>query len=173
MYCSSHTEHKTYYDAKVNEDLYITYPVAFTPWNMAFTPKGRKKSIMLMRAGNLVEEDDSMSESFTLRWRIYKMKTALFIDSVESTDSGAFEFRDQEGNLVLVVQVKVEDGERQHFFLMGGKLYEQTVTDHQHKPPTSLFSHRFSSCICLCSYSFWHYPCDRLLLLLLLEEAHL
>ncbi|XP_042274981.1 uncharacterized protein LOC121901943 isoform X1 [Thunnus maccoyii] len=102
-------EHKTYYDAKVNEELRITYPVAFTPWHMAFTPKGEKKSIMLMRAGNLVEEDDSMSESFTLRWRIYKMKTALFIDPVESTDSGAFEFRDQEGNLALVVQVKVED----------------------------------------------------------------
>eukprot|EP00064_Thunnus_orientalis_P020819 superscaffoldBa00005948_g20967 len=103
-------EHKTYYDAKVNEDLYITYPVAFTPWHMAFTPKGRKKSIMLMRAGNLVEEDDSMSESLNLIGRLQEVYEGIEISPVESTDSGAFEFRDQEGNLVLVVQVKVEDG---------------------------------------------------------------
>ncbi|XP_044220676.1 uncharacterized protein LOC122991107 [Thunnus albacares] len=102
-------EHKTYYDAKVNEDLYITYPVAFTPWNMAFTPKGKKKSIMLMRAGNLVEEDDSMSESLNLIGRLKEVNEGIEIYPVESTDSGAFEFRDQEGNLVLVVQVKVED----------------------------------------------------------------
>ncbi|CAK6956583.1 uncharacterized protein LOC128363195 isoform X1 [Scomber scombrus] len=105
------TEYNRYYDGydmKENGQLLrILYPDGFTPWDITFSPKGTKTRVTLMEAGYLYE--DLFSETVNFDGRIEKVHNGLEINLVESTDSGVFEFRDQEGNLALVVHLDIED----------------------------------------------------------------
>ncbi|KAM7389710.1 hypothetical protein PAMP_023673 [Pampus punctatissimus] len=80
------------------------------PWsntkNIRFTPKGSKESMRLVEDGNLIEKDwDDMD----LTRRLRMVREGMEIDRVVSTDSGRFEFTDQDDNLALVVMLEIDD----------------------------------------------------------------
>ncbi|KAM6952211.1 uncharacterized protein PEZ65_010451 [Lycodopsis pacificus] len=95
------------YIRKVNERLLILNPQGFTSWTVAFTPEGGKEKQSLMNEGNLFTDYDLG----TFTGRMAAMHNGIVIDPVESTDSGTFEFRDQQGYLVQTVQVSVNPEE--------------------------------------------------------------
>ncbi|XP_075959988.1 uncharacterized protein LOC142963158 [Anarhichas minor] len=96
-------EFKRDYITKVNERLLILNPHSITPWTVAFTPEGEKEKQTLMHESNLFTDYDLG----TFTGRMVAVHNGIEIDPVESTDSGTFEFRDQQGYLVQTVQVSV------------------------------------------------------------------
>ncbi|XP_053180110.1 uncharacterized protein LOC128363195 isoform X1 [Scomber japonicus] len=102
-----YTRHYTGDDVK-KDRLHISYPNDFTPWDVTFSPKGTKTKVTVMEAGDPLETD-LFSESGKFEGRIQEEPNGLTIDPVENTDSGVFEFRDNDGNLALVVHLDLED----------------------------------------------------------------
>lgn len=74
---------------------------------MTFTPKGTSEPETLREDGSQDPEDNWMSERFEMR--VEAKDDHLVIDPVESTDSGTFEFRDQNGYLVMSVDLEVNE----------------------------------------------------------------
>ncbi|XP_012711114.2 uncharacterized protein LOC105920148 [Fundulus heteroclitus] len=94
-------ENTRFYDPKVNEHLLITNPFTGGPWTVTFKQETEDEWVTMMKDGRLVHGDDIFSERITIQ------SYGIQIYPVESTDSGTFEFRDQQGNLALSVQVEV------------------------------------------------------------------
>ncbi|KAM4586924.1 uncharacterized protein V3H82_005673 [Fundulus diaphanus] len=94
-------ENTHFYDPKVNEHLLITNPSTGGPWTVTFKQETEHEWVTVMKDGQLVQGDDTFSERMTIR------SNGIEIYPVETTDSGTFEFRDQQGNLALSVQVEV------------------------------------------------------------------
>ncbi|KAK9518035.1 hypothetical protein VZT92_023363 [Zoarces viviparus] len=103
------------YITKVNERLLILTPQSVTPWTVTFTPEGGKKKQSLMHEGGLFTDFDLG----TFSRRMVAVHNGIQIDPVESTDSGTFEFRDQQGYLVQTVQVSVNPEELATFVYVG------------------------------------------------------
>ena len=112
IYSLSHTEYTRHYtgDDVKKDRLHISYPNDFTPWDVTFSPKWTKTKVTVMEAGDPLETD-LFSKSGKFEGRIQEEPNGLTIDPVENTDSGVFEFRDNDGNLALVVHLDLEDGE--------------------------------------------------------------
>ncbi|XP_035983244.1 uncharacterized protein LOC105939834 isoform X2 [Fundulus heteroclitus] len=89
------------YNPKVNEHLLITNPFTGGPWTVTFKQETEDEWVTVMKDGRLLHGDDIFSERITIQ------SYGIEIYPVESTDSGTFEFRDQQGNLALSVQVEV------------------------------------------------------------------
>ncbi|XP_039670293.1 uncharacterized protein LOC120567397 isoform X3 [Perca fluviatilis] len=87
------------YYTKVNERFVIENPSLDATWTVTFTPAGEVEKNTLMEAGNLVTDDR----------RIRIMRNGIEIDPVNIIDSGTFEFRDQQGYLAKIVELRVED----------------------------------------------------------------
>ncbi|XP_076594598.1 uncharacterized protein LOC143325444 [Chaetodon auriga] len=100
-------ENKSYNEAKVNEQLVIRNRFSGALWSVTFTPKGETEPITLINAGMLVEDED-WSLSLPFSGRISVVHSNIEINPVESSDSGLFEFRDSQGNLVHTAEVKVQ-----------------------------------------------------------------
>ncbi|XP_078116829.1 uncharacterized protein LOC144524438 isoform X2 [Sander vitreus] len=92
-------ENNRHYYTNMNERLLIQNPTFVATWTVTFTPAGEVENNTLMEAGNLVTDDR----------RIQIMPKGIEINPVNITDSGTFEFRDQQGHLAQIVIVEVED----------------------------------------------------------------
>ncbi|XP_070818907.1 uncharacterized protein [Chaetodon trifascialis] len=111
-------ENKRYYEAKVNERLYIENRFEGALSSVTFTPKGETEPKTLINAGTLAEEED-WSLSVPFAGRLFVMSGGIVIDPVESSDSGLFEFRDSQGNLAQTAQVKVQYASAPTFVYVG------------------------------------------------------
>ncbi|XP_019222001.1 uncharacterized protein LOC100694395 isoform X2 [Oreochromis niloticus] len=93
-------EQTRHYETKWNEYLVIEYPRGAKKWTMTFTPEGKMEPKTLMD-GSLIIKDNHFSG------RIRAVIDGIVIDPAEIGDSGTFEFRDPEGNLILSAQLEV------------------------------------------------------------------
>ncbi|XP_028315584.1 uncharacterized protein LOC114471166 isoform X2 [Gouania willdenowi] len=86
---------------KVGRHLRITFPWARDDWIGTFRPESDPDFSMTIKRSRVPKiwfED-----------RIQVDSDGMDIDPVESSDAGIFEFRDEEGNLAWVLDLKVED----------------------------------------------------------------
>lgn len=97
------TEQTRHYETRWNEHILIEYPRGPKKWTMTFTPKGQMDPETLMD-GSLIIKDNRFSG------RIRAVMDGIIINS---RDSGTFEFRDPEGNLILSAQLEVTHGKQQ------------------------------------------------------------
>ncbi|XP_051937154.1 uncharacterized protein LOC127610725 [Hippocampus zosterae] len=101
------TEYTTNYQPKEGTHFTMRFPVSFKPWDITFKPRtGESDPIRVMRSGRLTN-DDYFEDRFVLEGR------NLEILSVKVEDSGIYELRDNNGYLVFVGNVAVEEGETQ------------------------------------------------------------
>ncbi|XP_034739633.1 uncharacterized protein LOC117951812 isoform X2 [Etheostoma cragini] len=87
------------YSTKVKTQFVIDIPPGDATWTVTFTTSGGDKKNTLMEAGNLVTDNR----------RIRIMPEGIEINPVNISDSGTFEFRDQQGVLVQTVELVVEE----------------------------------------------------------------
>lgn len=96
-----------HYDVKANARFLIAYPSAAEMWAVTFTPEGQMEPRTRMIGSQIIKDNWFID-------RIQALTKGIEIDPVEKMDSGTFEFRDPEGHLVLIGQVKVIEGEQKN-----------------------------------------------------------
>lgn len=115
----------------------MRFPVSFKPWDITFKPRmGESDPIRVMRSGRLTNDDyfgDSRFED-----RLVLESHNLEILSVKVEDSGTYELRDNNGFLVFVANVAVEEGETQPIYHW--EIYLDTVTTAYNSLVISLLS---------------------------------
>ncbi|XP_071373467.1 uncharacterized protein [Centroberyx affinis] len=120
------TEYTESYERMVNEDLRITFALDPALCTVTFTPWSEMEPIEVMKAGRLIEDgyDWTTGESL-FPGRIRKLASVVptlgfEIDHLKASDSGRFEVRDQNGNLALVVKLKVKEPAPQLLYIVIG-----------------------------------------------------
>lgn len=103
------TGHTLHFQQDVNEELFIKYPVSFSMGQVIFIPEGTSGHETLRELGSQDPEDNWENGRF--EGRIVAFADHLVINPVEISDSGTFEFRDQNGYLVLSVDLEIIQGE--------------------------------------------------------------
>lgn len=117
----SNTEDTQYYDPKVKERLFIGNHWTGRPWSVTFKKYVENEQDTVIQHGQLVFKS-------MFYGRINIQHNGIEIYPVEPTDSGTFEFTDQQGNLALSVHVDVTRGEAQYihtFFI-----YKKNMSYH-------------------------------------------
>ncbi|KAM4555817.1 uncharacterized protein PAE49_014768 [Odontesthes bonariensis] len=92
-------ENIKHYDVDLKNTLFVKYPWHGGPWTVTFKVTGEEHEVM--KDGKLVGED---------LWffrRISAWEDGIEIYPVERRDSGTFEFRDQNGNLAMAVNLNL------------------------------------------------------------------
>ncbi|KAF7660319.1 hypothetical protein LDENG_00284630 [Lucifuga dentata] len=102
-----------YVEKKVKEDLIISFALEPDMCTVTFRPYLDMKPMVLMKSGVLVHADHYMSDQ-QFSGRIKELKSTvptlgIKIENLEKRDSGRFEITDQNGNLGLVLQLKVHE----------------------------------------------------------------
>lgn len=103
------TGHLLHFNKDVNEELFIKYPVSFSLGQVIFIPEGTPEQETLREGGSQDPEDNWLNGRF--EGRIEAFDDHLVIGPVEISDSGTFEFRDQNGYLVMTVDLEIIRGE--------------------------------------------------------------
>ncbi|XP_054453644.1 uncharacterized protein LOC129090139 [Anoplopoma fimbria] len=98
-------ERYMYYDTQVNKRLLIANLPGFQLWTVDFSSEEEEENQTLMHAGHL--RTDNYWYSGPFKGRLFNSDDGLEIDPVESTDSGTYYFRDEQGNLAQTTQVLV------------------------------------------------------------------
>ncbi|XP_004545450.3 uncharacterized protein LOC101464849 [Maylandia zebra] len=93
-------EQTRHYETRWNEHILIEYPRGPKKWTVTFTPEGQMDPETLMD-GSLIIKDNRFSG------RIHAVMDGIIINSTEIRDSGTFEFRDPDGNLILSARLEV------------------------------------------------------------------
>lgn len=103
-----HTANQVHYEAKVDNLIVIHFPPSQTLWTVTYYADGETEGHKLINNGTLVESTDP---NMPFKKRFSNLKKRFEIYPVESTDSGYFYFRDQDGNLAESVRLQVLDSE--------------------------------------------------------------
>ncbi|XP_054647035.1 uncharacterized protein LOC129189438 isoform X2 [Dunckerocampus dactyliophorus] len=101
-------EYTENYKPKEGTTFFLPYPNNIVPWHITFSPSGPGGPIKLMASGKL-KEDINYDDRLHFGDRLYPENTGLEIAPVESKDSGVFEFRDEDHQLMFVANVEVEE----------------------------------------------------------------
>lgn len=103
-----HTANQVHYEAIVNNYIIIQFPLSPTLWTVTYYVDGETEGHTLINNGTSLENTDT---NMPFKKRFSKLDNSFEIDPVESTDSGYFYFRDQDGNLAETVRLQVLDSE--------------------------------------------------------------
>lgn len=87
--------------ATESDFLFVEYPGTWGPWTVTFTPEGRRDSVPIISDRRIIQDD-------WFNGRIHVATDGIEITPVAGKDSGIMSFRDQDGNLIMNVEVEVE-----------------------------------------------------------------
>ncbi|XP_077433828.1 uncharacterized protein LOC144058974 [Vanacampus margaritifer] len=97
------------YISKEDSHFHMQYPLSFNPWDITFKPS-MGDPITVMRSGRLSNLNDYREDSH-FEHRLFLEPDRLEINPVKVKDSGIYEFRDNDGFLVFMASVDVEEVE--------------------------------------------------------------
>ncbi|XP_008291360.1 uncharacterized protein LOC103365651 isoform X1 [Stegastes partitus] len=97
-------ENIRHYHKVVDKNVIFEYPWDNGAWFVTFQPAGEFSKITLIKNGSEHTED-------RFRWRLDTSSEGPKIYSLESRNSGTYEFTDKEGNLALVAHLVVREKE--------------------------------------------------------------